>query len=397
MTATAPMLETSQGNIELENMNGNTQKSKVIKSETNMQAPTLETTPSLVAQSTTVSYVPKVDPLFIKWGNYADVKKVISSKLFYPCFITGLSGNGKTHGIEQACADLGREFIRVNITEETDEDDLIGGYRLNDGNMVWQDGPVLEAMVRGAVLLLDEVDLASSKIMSLQSVLEGKRYVIKKTGRIVEPTTGFTIFATANTKGKGSDDGRFAGTNVLNEAFLDRFPIMLHQAYPNKSTETKILTAALNHYKNQIDGEDVSATDKNFINKIVEWCDIVRDTFEKEGIDEVISTRRAIEIMKAYVVFGSRDKAIKLGVERFDNETRQEFSRLYQMIDEKAKQEERARAQAEKAKEAMNKKSSGDDLGTEIGEQPKSSGSDEQTVTDAKARVASLLKSLNKG
>lgn len=385
MTATAPTLETTTGNVNLEQTET---KSKVIKSETNEM--TVQQTNKMA--SNTINYVPAVDPLFIKWGNYADVKKVIKSKLFYPCFITGLSGNGKTHGIEQACADLGREYIRVNITEETDEDDLIGGYRLSDGDMIWQDGPVLEAMTRGAVLLLDEVDLASSKIMSLQSVLEGKRYIVKKTGRIVEPAVGFTVFATANTKGKGSDDGRFAGTNVLNEAFLDRFPIMLHQAYPSKSVETKILSAALGHYKKTIDGEDLSATDKNFINKIVEWCDIVRDTFEKEGIDEVISTRRAIEIMKAYVVFGSRDKAIKLGVERFDNETRQEFSRLYQMIDEKAKQEERAKEQAEKAK-----KNASSDLGTEIGgEKPKSSD-DTQSVTDAKQRVADLLKKMNNG
>ena len=185
--------------------------------------------------------IPLKDDTYVPFGNFADVKKIIKSGLFYPTFITGLSGNGKTFSVEQACAQLGRELIRVNITIETDEDDLIGGFRLVDGATVWHNGPVIEALERGAVLLLDEVDLASNKILCLQSILEGKGVFLKKTGRYVQPADGFNVIATANTKGKGSDDGRFIGTNVLNEAFLERFALTFEQEYPTPSVETKIL------------------------------------------------------------------------------------------------------------------------------------------------------------
>ena len=214
--------------------------------------------------------VPAVDETFLKFGNFPDVKRIIQSKQFYPTFITGLSGNGKTFGVEQACAQLGRELIRVNITIETDEDDLIGGFRLIDGNTVWHNGPVIEALERGAVLLLDEIDLASNKILCLQPVLEGKGLFLKKIGRFVEPKKGFNVIATANTKGKGSEDGRFIGTNVLNEAFLERFPVTFEQAYPSVNNEIKLLGLHAN---------TIGVDDSEFVKKLVDWADIIRKTF----------------------------------------------------------------------------------------------------------------------
>ena len=168
--------------------------------------------------------VPSKDDNYVPFGNFTDVKKIIQSGIFYPTFITGLSGNGKTFSVEQACAALNRELIRVNITIETDEDDLIGGFRLVDGNTVWHNGPVVEALERGAVLLLDEVDLASNKILCLQSILEGKGVFLKKTGRYVNPAPGFTVVATANTKGKGSDDGRSSALTFLTKHSLSVSP-----------------------------------------------------------------------------------------------------------------------------------------------------------------------------
>ena len=240
--------------------------------------------------------------------------------MFYPAFITGLSGNGKTFSVEQACAALGRELIRVNITIETDEDDLIGGFRLVDGNTVWHNGPVVEALQRGAVLLLDEIDLASNKILCLQSILEGKGVFLKKIGKFVKPTAGFTVVATANTKGKGSEDGRFVGTNVLNEAFLERFPVTFEQQYPSPASEIKILDA--------LNGED-----KEFNKKLVDWADIIRKTFFDGGIDEIISTRRLVHIVKAFQIFGNRPKAITTCISRFDDETKQAFQELYDKVD----------------------------------------------------------------
>ena len=232
-----------------------------------------------------------------------------------------MSGNGKTFSVEQACAQLGRELIRVNITIETDEDDLIGGFRLVDGNTVWHNGPVIEALERGAVLLLDEIDLASNKILCLQSILEGKGVFLKKVGRWVTPAEGFTVVATANTKGKGSDDGRFVGTNVLNEAFLERFPLTFEQEYPTTAVEVRIL--------NKI------CKDQDFTQRLADWSDIIRRTFYAGGIDEVISTRRLVHIVQAYKIFNDRLEAIQLCLNRFDDETKQAFLDLYSKVDDK--------------------------------------------------------------
>ena len=272
--------------------------------------------------------IPNKDDTFVSFGNFTDIKKVVQSRLFYPTFITGLSGNGKTFGVEQSCAQLGRELIRVNITIETDEDDLIGGFRLVNGETVWHNGPVVEAMERGAILLLDEIDLASNKIMCLQSVLEGKGVFLKKIGKHVAPKAGFNVFATANTKGKGSDDGRFIGTNVLNEAFLERFPITFEQQYPTISIETKILTNVAQSLKIPMIGEHT-----DFIKHLCNWSDIIRKTFADGGIDEVISTRRLVHIIKAYSIFGKKDKALKVCLNRFDDETKATFVELYDKID----------------------------------------------------------------
>ena len=268
--------------------------------------------------------IPAKDANFIPFGNFSDVKKVIQSGLFYPVFITGMSGNGKTFSVEQACASLKRELIRVNITIETDEDDLIGGFRLVNGETVWHNGPVIEALERGAILLLDEVDLASNKILCLQSVLEGKGIFLKKTGRYIQPASGFNIFATANTKGKGSDDGRFIGTNVLNEAFLERFALTFEQEYPTVQIETKILKKAATAY---------NVEDFEFCEKLANWADIIRKTFSDGGIDEVISTRRLVHIIRAFAIWQDRVKAIKVCVNRFDDETKQSFIELYDKID----------------------------------------------------------------
>tara|TARA_B100000214_G_scaffold125804_1_gene89418 strand:- start:183 stop:1316 length:1134 start_codon:yes stop_codon:yes gene_type:complete len=270
--------------------------------------------------------VPDKDPNYVPFGNFTDLKKIIKSKVFYPTFITGLSGNGKTFGVEQACAQLGRDLIRVNITVETDEDDLIGGFRLVDGNTVWHNGPVLEALQRGAVLLLDELDLASNKILCLQSILEGNGVFIKKIGKQVYPEKGFTVVATANTKGKGSDDGRFVGTNVLNEAFLERFPLTFEQEYPSIKIEQKLL----HNYCSEL-----NCCDDEYIENLGTWAEIIRKTFKEGGVDEVISTRRLVHIIRAFAIFKDRLKAIKLCLNRFDDETKAAFLELYSKIDAK--------------------------------------------------------------
>ena len=266
-----------------------------------------------------ISYIPSTDDSYVQFGNFNTVKKIIQSRLFYPAFITGLSGNGKTLSVEQACASTKRELIRVNITIETDEDDLIGGFRLVNGDTVWHNGPVVEALERGAVLLLDEIDLASNKILCLQSILEGKGVFLKKIGRYVKPAEGFNVIATANTKGKGSDDGRFVGTNVLNEAFLERFPITFEQDYPSASIETKILI-------NQ-------GCDAEFADMLIKWGGVIRKTFFDGGVDEVITTRRLVHIVQAYKIFGDRLTAITNCVNRFDDDTKQSFLDLYTKVD----------------------------------------------------------------
>jgi len=268
--------------------------------------------------------IPQRDETFVKFGPFTDLKKIIQSKLFYPTFITGLSGNGKTFGVEQSCAQLGRELIRVNITIETDEDDLIGGFRLVDGATVWHDGPVIQALNRGAILLLDEIDLASNKILCLQSILEGNGVFLKKIGKFVRPASGFNVIATANTKGKGSDDGRFIGTNVLNEAFLERFPVTFEQDYPSPTSEQKILMNV---------ADTVGVNDPKFCQKLVDWADIIRKTFYDGGVEEIISTRRLVHIIRAYSIFGKKEKAIQVCVNRFDEETKQSFMELYDKVD----------------------------------------------------------------
>jgi len=263
--------------------------------------------------------IPQKDDSFVKFGNFGDIKKIVESRIFYPTFITGLSGNGKTFSVEQACAQLGRELIRVNITIETDEDDLIGGFRLVDGATVWHNGPVIEALQRGAILLLDEIDLASNKILCLQSILEGNGVFLKKIGKFVRPAAGFNVIATANTKGKGSDDGRFVGTNVLNEAFLERFPVTFEQEYPTPKIEEKILNKF--------------CKDDDFCKRLSDWADIIRKTFYDGGIEEIISTRRLVHIVKAYRIFNDKAKAIQVCVNRFDDETKQAFLELYDKVD----------------------------------------------------------------
>ena len=263
--------------------------------------------------------IPQKDDSFVQFGNFTDIKKIIKSGIFYPSFITGLSGNGKTFSVEQACAQMGRELIRVNITIETDEDDLIGGFRLVNGETVWHNGPVIEALERGAILLLDEIDLASNKILCLQSILEGKGVFLKKIGKWVAPKKGFNVIATANTKGKGSDDGRFIGTNVLNEAFLERFPVTFEQEYPTAAVEQRIL--------NKI------CDDADFCKRLSDWADIIRKTFYDGGVDEIISTRRLVHIIRAFSIFKKRSKAIEVCVNRFDDETKASFLELYAKID----------------------------------------------------------------
>ena len=296
----------------------------------------LEVTPTVVGKmeqayqapaalpSVEQNLIPDKDDTFVKFGNFNDIKKVIQSRIFYPAFITGLSGNGKTFSVEQVCAQLKRELIRVNLTIETDEDDLIGGFRLVNGETAWHNGPVVEALERGAILLLDEIDLASNKILCLQSILEGKGVFLKKISRFVKPTAGFNVIATANTKGKGSDDGRFIGTNVLNEAFLERFPVTFEQSYPAPATEQRILEGI---------ALDLSVEDRDFCERLVAWAEIIRKTFYDGGIEEIISTRRLVHIIRAFSIFGDKAKAIQVCINRFDDETKQSFLELYDKVD----------------------------------------------------------------
>ena len=272
-----------------------------------------------------VSAVPGKDPMFVPFGNFSDVESIIKSNMFYPVFVTGLSGNGKTFMIEQACAKAKRELFRVNITIETDEDDLLGGFRLVNGETVWFDGPVVEAMRKGAVLLLDEVDLASTKIMCLQPVLEGKGVFLKKINEWVECAPGFNILATANTKGKGDETGNFIGAGVLNEAFLERFPITVEQDYPSNAVEKKILNKVF---------DKLNVSDSEFVDKLVNWADIIRKTYIEGAIDELITTRRLVHISNAYAIFNmDRMKAISMCVNRFDDETKSAMVDLYTKVD----------------------------------------------------------------
>ena len=273
----------------------------------------------------TVSFIPETDKTYVKFGHHRTVDAILKSKIFYPTFITGLSGNGKTFMVEQACAQLGRECIRVNITIETDEDDLLGGFRLVNGETVFHKGPVVDAMERGAVLLLDEIDLASNKILCLQPVLEGKGVYLKKINQWIKPTSGFTIIATANTKGKGSETGSFVGTQILNEAFLERFAITIEQNYPTAAVEKRLLLGHMAEYDN---------VDDDFAEQLTKWADIIRKTYQDGGIDEIISTRRLVHIVKAHSIFNDKMSAIKLCISRFDEETKTSFLDVYTKVDE---------------------------------------------------------------
>jgi hypothetical protein len=278
------------------------------------------------------SFVPDKADGYVPFGHFSDVRSIVKSKKFYPIYITGLSGNGKTMMVEQVHANERRELIRVNITIETDEDDLLGGFRLQDGKTVWHDGPVVLAMQRGATLLLDEVDLGSNKLMCLQPVLEGKGVFLKKVGRSVFPAHGFNVIATANTKGKGSDDGRFIGTNVMNEAFLERFSITLEQEYPPARSEAKILNNLL---------QRASCEDTDFVDRLVTWADGTRRGFKEGANSEIISTRRLVHICEAYTIFNrDREKAVQLCLNRFDEDTKNSFMQFYKKLDEKVAPEE---------------------------------------------------------
>ena len=307
-----------------------------------------------IVSSLTGDIVPKKESTFVSFGNQPDLKSIIKSGMFYPVFITGLSGNGKTLGVTQACAENRRELIRVNVTIETDEDDLLGGYRLREGQTVWQNGPVIEAMERGAMLLLDEIDLASNKIMCLQPILEGSGIFVKKINKYIKPLKGFNVIATANTKGQGSEDGKFIGTNVLNEAFLERFPITFEQKYPSVKIEEKILIKNL---------EKSGKKNKDFCQKLVTWADVIRKTYFDGGVDEIISTRRLVHIIQAYTIFNDKQKAIEVCTNRFDDDTKNSFVELYGKVDAGATAEQIAEEsrKAEVAEQVKDNESESDD------------------------------------
>lgn len=269
-------------------------------------------------------YVPKVDPTYIKWGEFNSLVKIVESQLFYPVYISGLSGNGKTFMVEQVCAKTKREYIRVQISPETDEDDLIGGFRLINGETVFQKGPVIKAMERGCILLIDEIDRSTNKIMCLQGVLEGNPVLLKKTGEVIHPAPGFNIIATANTKGRGSDEGRFTAASIIDDAFLERFVCTIEQPYPQSNIEKKIVTKHMAKF-------DVD--DNEFADKLVAWSNVIRKTFENDGVEEVVSTRRLCHIVKSYSIFRDREKAIQMCINRFDSETKAAFLDLYSKID----------------------------------------------------------------
>ena len=346
-------LKIDRGLFKLPNIDDDvSEDTKVSKTETVKDTKVNEA--AYIVSSLTGDIVPKKDSVFVSFGNYPDVKSIVKSRMFYPVFITGLSGNGKTMGVTQACAENRREMIRVNITIETDEDDLLGGYRLREGQTVWQNGPVIEAMERGAILLLDEIDLASNKIMCLQPILEGSGIFVKKINKFVKPAEGFNVIATANTKGQGSEDGKFIGTNVLNEAFLERFPITFEQKYPSVKIEEKILIKTL---------EKNGKKDQSFCKKLVTWADVIRKTFFDGGVDEIISTRRLVHIVQAFTIFKDKLKAIEVCTNRFDEDTKNSFVELYQKVDGGATAESIAEDQrkAEVAQQVKDEESESED------------------------------------
>lgn len=285
------------------------------------------TTQPTIVLSEEGTYIPKRVKTYVKWGHFKDISTIIESRMFYPVYLTGLSGNGKTMMVEQACAEAGREYIRVQITPETDEDDLIGGFRLVNGETIFSKGPVIKAMEAGAILLVDEIDRGSNKLMALQGVLEGKPVLIKKTGELVTPAAGFNIIATSNTKGKGSEDGRFIAATIIDEAFLERFTITMEQPYPTAPVEKKIVVKHM---------ELFGQVDEDFAENLTKWSAAIRKTFDEGGIDEIISTRRLCHIAQTFAIFKDRKKSIDLCVSRFDEDTRAAFVDLYTKIDASA-------------------------------------------------------------
>jgi len=295
-----------------------------LREETSSTTSVPDTVTNLMMTTDIDNMVPEKFEGFVSWGYFKEIKSIIRSKMFYPIFVTGLSGNGKTLNVQEACAELGRECVRVNVTIETDEDDLIGGFRLVDGETKFNLGPVAIAMERGAVLLLDEVDLASNKIMCLQPVLEGNGIYVKKINRYIKPAKGFTVIATANTKGRGSDDGKFIGTNILNEAFLERFPITMEQPYPALAVEKKIVLGSMAKY---------GKVDEDFADKLVTWAEVIRKTYFEGAVDELISTHRLDHIVKAFTIFKDKLKSIEMCTNRFDEDTKTSFVDLYAKVD----------------------------------------------------------------
>jgi len=311
--------------------------------ETPVVAPIVKESKKVPA--TVVNLIPKKDPQYVTWGHFKDIKTILERKIFYPIFVTGLSGNGKTSMIHEVCAKLKRDLVRINITIETDEDDLLGGFRLVNGETVWQDGPLVVAMKTGAVALIDEVDLASHKIMCLQPIMEGQPIYLKKINEVVYPAEGFNVVATANTKGKGSEDGRFMGTNILNEAFLDRFAATFYQEYPSVAQETKIL-------KKQLATHEI--VEDNFVDNLVKWADVIRKSFNEGAVDEIITTRRLIDITTSYAIFGDKMKSVVLCLNRFDDETRESFTDFYTKVDAGVSMEDLLKPEVEEIEDLEN-------------------------------------------
>lgn len=307
-----------------ENFEKETKKTVIM----NEEVPALQAQVVQLRQKRMVTEVENLVPIndnnYVPFGFFRDLESILKSKVFYPVFITGLTGNGKTTMVEQVCSKLKRECVRVNISIETDEDDLVGGSTLIDGNVTFREGPVILAMRRGAVLLIDEIDRGSNKLMCIQGILEGKPYFNKKNGDVIYPAPGFTVVATANTKGQGSDSGKYIAAQILDEAFLERFPITVEQEYPNSKIEFKII---LNNMK------ELDCEDDDFANKLVTWAEVIRKTYLEDAIDELISTRRLVHIVKAFSMFKNRQKAIELCINRFDADTKNAFLDLYNKME----------------------------------------------------------------
>tara|TARA_X000001388_G_scaffold77000_1_gene76010 strand:+ start:709 stop:1872 length:1164 start_codon:yes stop_codon:yes gene_type:complete len=300
------------------------------KEETVVENPTAIAMRSVASVVDDEIYVPEKVKEYVKWGEFNTISKIVKSKMFYPIYISGPSGNGKTMMVEQVCANTGREYVRAQISPETDEDDLIGGFRLINGETVFQKGPVIKAMEKGCILLVDEIDRATNKIMCLQGVLEGNPVLLKKTGEVIKPAPGFNVIATANTKGRGSSDGRYTAATIIDDAFLERFVAAIDQPFPNPTIEKKIVKAHMLKF---------DALDETFLDKLIAWSNVIRKTFDADGVDEVVSTRRLCHITKTFAIFNDKMKSINLCISRFDEETKEAFLDLYSKIDETAETE----------------------------------------------------------